>query len=183
MLHPFYPQHKPHQIGRHHQQNVAHAAGGRYVAIPWLMPVLFRVSTIFTLRHVDLCPTRRGKRMAMCLCTYLCKRKKLPSCQFRQYKQTDEPAPREQLEREVVPERDECKDEQGGKSGVATATYGDVDVPRCQDRTSLQHAKGGENVPDDPKIVASMPTPPEAQSRVIVGHASDHVLGRLYAVE
>lgn len=37
--------------------------------------------------------------------------------------------------------------------------------------------------PDDPHVEAAVPAPPEPESRVVVGHAAYHVLGRHDAVE
>ncbi len=37
-------------------------------------------------------------------------------------------------------------------------------------------------MPDDPQVVAAVPTSPETKNRVIVCHAADHVLGRINAV-
>ena len=75
--------------------------------------------------------------------------------------EADEPAPREELEREVVPERDEREDEDGGEDAVARAAERDVDVAR------------------DPEVVGPVPGAPEAERGVVVRHAADHVLWRV----
>jgi hypothetical protein len=45
-----------------------------------------------------------------------------------------------------------------------------------------QEKKRWMYIPDCPEIVATMPTPPKAQRRIIIGHTPDHVLGRIHAI-
>lgn len=39
------------------------------------------------------------------------------------------------------------------------------------------------DVPNDPQIETLMPTPPESERRIIIGNATDHILGGFDAVE
>jgi hypothetical protein len=43
--------------------------------------------------------------------------------------------------------------------------------------------RGKGDVPDNPEVVRPMPGAPESHRRVVVGHASDHVLGRIHPVQ
>lgn len=49
------------------------------------------------------------------------------------------------------------------------------------DRVSIS-AKGDVNVPDYPAVEGAVPGSPKGEGRVVVGHAAEHVLGRLDTV-
>ena len=96
--------------------------------------------------------------------TDLRRRQQEPRSDLRHYKQAHEPAPREQPERQVVPERHERKHEHGRHEPVPPAAKGDVDVAR------------------DPEVVGAVPGAPEAERGVVVRHAAHHVLWGVDAV-
>ena len=85
------------------------------------------------------------------------RRQKVSREQFGCNKQADEPAPREQFEAQVVPKRDEGKDEHECEHAVARAAERDVYVAR------------------DPEVVGAVPCAPEAKRGVVVRHAAHHV--------
>lgn len=44
-------------------------------------------------------------------------------------------------------------------------------------------AEGDINIPDGPTIIRSMPSAPEADCRIVVAHATQHILRRVHSVE
>lgn len=81
-----------------------------------------------------------------------------------------------------MPEGDKGEDAQGGGYDVVAATERDVDVSAASCQRQFPNS-GARHSPHDPKIVASMPTAPKPQRRVIVGHAANHVFGRVDAIQ
>ena len=75
------------------------------------------------------------------------------------------PAPSEQVQSQVVPKRDEAKNDPNIENLV----------PRASERD--------EQVPDEPLIEGSVPHPPEPFKAVVVRHAPAHIFGAFNAVE
>jgi hypothetical protein len=104
--------------------------------------------------------------------------------EFRKNEQADEPAPCQEMESEVMPQRYECKHKNRVENDTSCPTKWDVDIPSGRRiRTSEQMV----NIqlwalPDYPEIVAAMPASPEPERGVIICHTSHHVLGWVYTV-
>ena len=84
---------------------------------------------------------------------------------FGRDEQRNEPCPREQRERQVVPQGHKGEHEEHRGKQVVCAAHRDVDIPH------------------DPQVVAAVPRAPKAHGRVVVEHGADHVLGRVDAVQ
>lgn len=90
------------------------------------------------------------------------------------HEEHDEPAPDEQAQTNVVPQRDKGEDEEKGRDGAdgAAPAAGKVGA-----------AEGHVDVADEPAVVGAVPCLPERLCGEVVGDAADHVLGRVDAVE
>jgi len=64
-----------------------------------------------------------------------------------------------------MPQRHKRKHQDGVEDDVLGAAEWDIDVT------------------DNPEIVAAMPAPPESEGRVIIRHASDHILRWVDAIQ
>lgn len=93
-----------------------------------------------------------------------------------QDEERDEPAPDQQLEIDIVPYSHEGEDEKEVQHRSCLAPV----AARARPATA---AEGNVYVANDPPVEASMPTPPEGQGGVVVGHAADHVLRWIHTVE
>jgi hypothetical protein len=49
--------------------------------------------------------------------------------------------------------------------------------PQRREEGSVRSAEGDVQIPDDPEVVAAVPGAPEPEDGIVVGHATDHVLG------
>ena len=93
----------------------------------------------------------------------------------------DEPAPHQETEVDVVPEGDEGEDGERVQHTAELAWA--LTFPGSSSSTTSTTTKWHVDVPHDPAVETSVPTPPEGKRRVVIAHAPDHVLGRVGSVE
>lgn len=145
-LQAVHAQREPHQIGGHHHEDVEHGAHAAEHAV--------RVGAIPPLAR------REGH----------------PAQHLRQDEQRDEPAPHQQPEVDVVPQRDEREHGQHVEDAAPARLLGAA-------AAALGAPERDVDVADDPAVVGAVPAAPEGQRAVVVRHAADHVLGWVDAVQ
>jgi hypothetical protein len=149
-LEPVQPDGEADQVRRHHHEDVSHSADATDHAI--------RVRSV----PPPVCGEQRGGQ------------------DLGQDEQGDEPAPHQEPEVDVVPDRDKGEDGQGVGD---TADPGPCALIRSAAAAAAAATDRHVDVPDDPAVEAAVPAPPEREGRVVVAHAPDHVLRGVDAVE
>ena len=82
-----------------------------------------------------------------------------------------------------MPECNERENEDCGGDDVPCASKRNIDVADSIGQHLLDRETNLTILPDDPQIIATVPSSPEAERRIVVGHAADHVFGRVDTVE
>lgn len=163
-LHPLPPNRKPHQIRHHQKEHI------RYHRHPAEVAIELRSVGVFL----------GGKEGG--------------ADDLRQDEEGDEPAPHEEAEVDVVPQRDEGEDDEGVDEGTefgqpfisasASASASAFFYASLQASASgAATTHGNVDVADDPAVEGAVPAAPEGDDGVIVAHAADDVFGRVDAVE
>ena len=158
VLDPLSADDEPDEVRGHQHEDVEHRACRADVAVPRRAAELPQSKTRQPPHHFRAHARARGHT------THLRGGQQRARGELGEDEAAREPAPREEAEGEVVPERDEREDEHDGARAVARAAERHVDVAR------------------DPEVVAPVPRAPEAERRVVVRHAAHHVLRRVDAV-
>jgi hypothetical protein len=68
-------------------------------------------------------------------------------------------------------------------SSVAATTFLDPPTGMYRYLLHAQPSPLADDAPNDPKVIASMPGPPETECRIVVGHAAYHVLRWIHPVQ
>lgn len=147
-LDPIQSQRKPNEVRRHHHEDVAHSSDAAQHAI----------------RGRARAPFARGEKQA--------------ADDFGQHEESDEPAPRQQAQADVVPERNKGEDHKEIKQAAGFCEHGVVGgaAPATASHRHVQ-------VPHHPPVERAVPRAPEGERGVVVRRAADHVLGRIDAVD
>jgi hypothetical protein len=97
--------------------------------------------------------------------SYLLFRKDAPSNNLWQDEQGNQPPPRQKLQIDIVPNRNKRENHPNIIHRIPRPAQWHIDIA------------------NNPQIITLVPTPPESQGRIIVGHTADHVLGSLDTVK
>ena len=101
--------------------------------------------------------------------------------QLWQNEQHDEPAPRKETKRQVMPQSDERKHHNAVKNDPLASAQGNVNVstqPNALERCAFWTPKQ-RITPRYPQIITPVPASPEPKSRVIICHTSQHIFWRI----
>jgi len=85
-----------------------------------------------------------------------------PSNQLWNEEQADQPPPRKELERQIVPERDKREDEDARGEDISRPSEWNVDVP-VRILNDRENWSSSVQLPDNPEVVTSVPALPKTE--------------------